>query len=196
MHMLYAHVHAQYVHVACACSHALKVAIIYQLSCDCFIDVTFFDGAAERQMGCSSSKSPEDVGATPNQPVDGEPGNAVKKGARIVILGAAAGSKYPRGRPATVLRACDPRRRPVLTSRGLRTVRIGYAYQPPAYLPAYRGTTGAGPAGLHMASRLKQLGCTNVTILERTFRYGGKTHTVHEYGNPNDIGTCWMHPGS
>ena len=80
----------------------------------------------------------------------------------------------------------------MLTSRGLRTVRIGYAYQPPAYLPAYRGTTGAGPAGLHMASRLKQLGCTNVTILERTFRYGGKTHTVHEYGNPNDIGTCWM----
>ena len=46
-----------------------------------------------------------------------------------------------------------------------------------------------------MASRLKQLGCTNVMILERTFRYGGKTHTVHEYGNPNDIGTCWMHPG-
>ena len=151
-------------------------------------------------MGCASSKSPEDVGATPNQPLDGEPGNAIgnaiKKGARIVILGAAAGSKYPRGRPATVLRACDPRRRPVLTSRGLRTVRIGYAYQPSAHLPAYRGTTGAGPAGLHMASRLKQLGCTNVTILERTFRYGGKTHTVHEYGNPNDIGTCWMHPGS
>ena len=163
---------------------------------DCFIDAFFVDGAPERQMGCSSSKSPEDVGATPNQPVDGEPGNAVKKGARIVILGAAAGSKYPRGRPATVLRACDPRRRPVLTSRGLRTVRIGYAYQPSAHLPAYRGTTGAGPAGLHMASRLKQLGCTNVTILERTFRYGGKTHTVHEYGNPNDIGTCWMHPGS
>ena len=75
----------------------------------------------------------------PNQPLDGEP-NAIKKGARIVIL-------------------------------------------------------GAGPAGLHMASRLKQLGCTNVTILERTFRYGGKTHTVHEHGNPNDIGTCWMHPG-
>ena len=90
-------------------------------------------------MGCSSSKTPEDVGAMPNQPLDGEP-NAIKKGARIVIL-------------------------------------------------------GAGPAGLHMASRLKQLGCTNVTILERTFRYGGKTHTVHEHGNPNDIGTCWMHPG-
>ena len=48
-------------------------------------------------MGCSSSKSPEDVGATPNQPLDGEPSNAIKKGARIVILGAAAGSKCPLG---------------------------------------------------------------------------------------------------
>ena len=49
------------------------------------------------EMGCSSSKSPEDVGATPNQPLPGEPSNAIKKGARIVILGAAAGSKCPLG---------------------------------------------------------------------------------------------------
>ena len=49
------------------------------------------------EMGCSSSKSPEDVGATPNQPLDGEPSNTIKKGARIVILGAAAGSKSPLG---------------------------------------------------------------------------------------------------
>ena len=52
-------------------------------------------------MGCASSKSPEDVGATPNQPLDGEPGNAIgnaiKKGARIVILGAAAGPKCSLG---------------------------------------------------------------------------------------------------
>ena len=115
------HVHVGHAHVVCTCCmhmcmHSICMLHVHvhmrsrspsSINClfDCFIDGTFVDGAPERQMGCSSSKSPEDVGATPNQPVDGEPGNAIKKGARIVILGAAAGSKYPRGRPATVLRA-------------------------------------------------------------------------------------------
>ena len=118
------------------------------------------------------------------------------KGARMILRASLCDTSqgsvlYVRATRTSLLRAARIRgkgklatRRHALYARRTRTS-LGRAVR----------TTGAGPAGLHMASRLKQLGCTNVTILERTFRYGGKTHTVHEYGNPNDIGTCWMHPG-
>ena len=37
------------------------------------------------------------------------------------------------------------------------------------------GIVGAGPAGLHMAFELKRLGFSDVQIIEKTNRYGGKS---------------------
>jgi hypothetical protein len=54
---------------------------------------------------------------------------------------------------------------------------------------------GAGPAGIHMASLLKKRGYTNVTILEKTNRIGGKSYTVHKDGVPYEMGTCFLHNG-
>ena len=47
---------------------------------------------------------------------------------------------------------------------------------------------GAGPAGLHMALRLKQKGYTKVNILEKTFRVGGKCEDIAHGGVPNPQG--------
>lgn len=47
---------------------------------------------------------------------------------------------------------------------------------------------GAGPAGLHMALRLKQKGYTKVDILEKTFRVGGKCEDIAHGGVPNPQG--------
>ena len=47
---------------------------------------------------------------------------------------------------------------------------------------------GAGPAGLHMALRLKQKGYTNVDILEKTFRVGGKCEDIAHGGVRNPQG--------
>ncbi len=62
---------------------------------------------------------------------------------------------------------------------------------------------GAGVSGLLFATRLTELGYTNLQILETTDRYGGKTHTVIEHGPyPADseeptvceLGTCYLSP--
>jgi hypothetical protein len=64
---------------------------------------------------------------------------------------------------------------------------------------------GAGVSGLLFASRLKALGYTNIDILEKTDRYGGKTHTVVEDGpypknsetkekTVCELGTCYLSP--
>lgn len=45
---------------------------------------------------------------------------------------------------------------------------------------------GGGPGGVHMASRLKQLGYKHVTVLERTDRVGGKSLTLYR----NKEGSC------
>jgi hypothetical protein len=74
---------------------------------------------------------------------------------------------------------------------------------------------GAGPAGVHMASKLKQLGYANITILERTQRVGGKSFTLYRNGAglckqerddssgivdtenciAHEMGTCFLHNG-
>jgi len=75
---------------------------------------------------------------------------------------------------------------------------------------------GAGPAGVHMASRLKHLGYSNVTLLERTHRVGGKSYSIYrnsmgagceqqrddatgivdtESCVANEMGTCFLHNG-
>lgn len=73
---------------------------------------------------------------------------------------------------------------------------------------------GAGPAGVHMASRLKQMGYTKTTIFERSDRVGGKSLTLYlnrtgectqekdETGKvdtascvAHDMGTCFLHNG-
>merc|ERR1719245_2682435 len=57
---------------------------------------------------------------------------------------------------------------------------------------------GAGPSGLHMAHLLKKnLGIKDITILERSARFGGKTVTIDDQTNPgvvHELGTCYMHP--
>eukprot|EP00756_Hemistasia_phaeocysticola_P032907 Hpha_TRINITY_DN16436_c0_g11::TRINITY_DN16436_c0_g11_i1::g.164107::m.164107 len=53
---------------------------------------------------------------------------------------------------------------------------------------------GAGPAGLHMATELKHRGYTNVEILEKTARVGGKSYTKWDAdGVPHEMGTCYLH---
>ena len=47
---------------------------------------------------------------------------------------------------------------------------------------------GAGPAGIHMALRLKQKGFTKVDLLEKTFRAGGKCEDIDHGGVPNPQG--------
>lgn len=74
---------------------------------------------------------------------------------------------------------------------------------------------GAGPAGVHMASHLKHLGYTDITILERTHRVGGKSYSLYrdETGEceqkrdgmtgvvdtttciAHEMGTCFLHNG-
>jgi NAD(P)-binding Rossmann-like domain len=62
---------------------------------------------------------------------------------------------------------------------------------------------GAGVSGLLFATRLTQLGYTNIQILETCDQYGGKTHTFIEHGPypPNsqeptvcELGTCYLSP--
>eukprot|EP01084_Bolivina_argentea_P133978 236406_1 len=63
---------------------------------------------------------------------------------------------------------------------------------------------GAGPAGIHMCSLLVKAGwdVNNITILEKTDRTAGKSYTVPDSGDGNDIpdeivhemGTCYCHP--
>ena len=47
---------------------------------------------------------------------------------------------------------------------------------------------GAGPAGVHMALRLKEKGYTRVDLLEKTFRVGGKCEDIAHGGVPNPQG--------
>ena len=51
---------------------------------------------------------------------------------------------------------------------------------------------GAGPSGIHMAYLLKQKGFTNVEILEKSSRIGGKSRTLWHNGVPNEMGTCYI----
>jgi hypothetical protein len=44
-----------------------------------------------------------------------------------------------------------------------------------------------------MASSLKKKGYTNIKILEKTDRVGGKSYTVHRDGVPHEMGTCYLH---
>ena len=50
---------------------------------------------------------------------------------------------------------------------------------------------GAGPAGVHMALRLKQKGFTKVDLLEKTFRVGGKCKDIMHGGVPNPQGAMF-----
>eukprot|EP00475_Leptophrys_vorax_P035366 TRINITY_DN581_c0_g1_i4.p2 TRINITY_DN581_c0_g1~~TRINITY_DN581_c0_g1_i4.p2 ORF type:complete len:565 (+),score=120.86 TRINITY_DN581_c0_g1_i4:92-1696(+) len=56
---------------------------------------------------------------------------------------------------------------------------------------------GAGPSGLHLAHLLIKNGFKNITVLEKSGRYGGKTLSVRHRsieGVFHELGTCYMHP--
>jgi len=54
---------------------------------------------------------------------------------------------------------------------------------------------GAGPAGIHMSSLLKQRGYKNITIFEKSNRIGGKSFTIRDKDDvPHEMGTCYLHP--
>jgi len=53
---------------------------------------------------------------------------------------------------------------------------------------------GAGPSGIHMALLLKKLKFTDVTILERSNDFGGKSWTIERRGAPHEMGTVYLQP--
>ena len=53
---------------------------------------------------------------------------------------------------------------------------------------------GAGPAGIHMALKLKKLGHTDVAIYEKSGRVGGKSYDVNFRGSPYPLGTIFLEP--
>lgn len=54
---------------------------------------------------------------------------------------------------------------------------------------------GAGPAGLHMAFKLRERAYKNITIVDGNDRIGGMSDTIHANGLPHEMGTCYLHPG-
>lgn len=73
----------------------------------------------------------------------------------------------------------------------------------PANKAAKIAILGAGVSGLLFSVKLKNLGYTNIELLESTDRYGGKTHTIKMdgpyppgYFEPTycELGTCYMSP--
>eukprot|EP00948_MAST-09A_sp_MAST-9A-sp1_P003911 g3911.t1 len=62
------------------------------------------------------------------------------------------------------------------------------------------GIIGAGPAGIHMAYELQKKGFTNIVLLEKSNRVGGKSYTIsHRDESDTDVhhemGTCFLHQG-
>ncbi len=53
---------------------------------------------------------------------------------------------------------------------------------------------GAGPAGVHMALLLTENGYKNITLIEKSDRVGGKSHTVEHNGYKHELGTAYLHP--
>lgn len=74
------------------------------------------------------------------------------------------------------------------------------AYKLPYQIPGPRrlkdkiGIVGAGPSGVHMAYLLKQKGFTNVEILERSSRIGGKSESIKYRGTVQELGTVYISP--
>ena len=56
------------------------------------------------------------------------------------------------------------------------------------------GVVGAGPGGTHMAWQLKQAGFSDVTILEKSDRIGGKSEVYKYRGIPQFVTTILLQP--
>jgi len=53
---------------------------------------------------------------------------------------------------------------------------------------------GAGPSGIHMALKLKNFGYSDVTVLEKSGRVGGKSFDVLYHGVEYSLGTSFLQP--
>ncbi|XP_060075497.1 uncharacterized protein LOC132555163 [Ylistrum balloti] len=53
---------------------------------------------------------------------------------------------------------------------------------------------GAGPAGIHMAYKLKVAGYTNITVFEKSNYIGGKSRTIYHRQVPHEMGTVYTQP--
>ena len=53
---------------------------------------------------------------------------------------------------------------------------------------------GAGPAGIHIALKLKKLGYTDLTIFEKSARVGGKSYDINYRGSTYPFGTIFFEP--
>ena len=56
------------------------------------------------------------------------------------------------------------------------------------------GIVGAGPAGIHMATLLKEIGFKDITVFERSCRIGGKSYTINYRGAPQEMGAVYVTP--
>lgn len=56
------------------------------------------------------------------------------------------------------------------------------------------GIIGAGASGIHMAWLLRKRGFTNIVLLEKTQRSGGKVCTVRSQGMLHEMGACYTTP--
>jgi NAD(P)-binding Rossmann-like domain len=88
---------------------------------------------------------------------------------------------------ANLMIACAPEAQPALPTNGASPIAV----------------LGAGPSGLMFAARLRDMGYTNIDILEVKVRFGGKTLTVVEAGpypagsqekTVCELGTCYLSP--
>ena len=69
---------------------------------------------------------------------------------------------------------------------------LPYKVRGPKRLDDKIAIIGAGPAGIHMALLLKEIGYTNVRILERTDDLGGKSKSINYRGAPQELGTVYL----
>ena len=76
---------------------------------------------------------------------------------------------------------------------------MGIPFQPisgPQSKNARIGIVGAGAAGVHMAYLLKKDGYTDVTILEKSRRIGGKADFVEARHTKNPVSATFWYPSS
>ena len=72
------------------------------------------------------------------------------------------------------------------------SLKLPYTIPGPQSLNDKIAVVGAGPGGIHMALLLKEKGFTNVQVLEKTDRIGGKSRSIEHRGTVHEMGTVYL----